>query len=97
MVRGKEGKEATIRWTLEYPPARIYDPVTGRDHSRPDRRLHRHRPAQDGRLGFYLAGRQASRLRRTLCPLVQAADGDLERPGAGREGPRSACPTGISI
>lgn len=31
MVRGKEGKEATIRWTLEYPPARIYDPVTGRD------------------------------------------------------------------
>ena len=30
MVRGTEGKEATIRWTLEYPPARIYDPVTGR-------------------------------------------------------------------
>jgi hypothetical protein len=30
MVRGKEGKEATIRWTLEYPPERIYDPVTGR-------------------------------------------------------------------
>jgi hypothetical protein len=31
MVRGKDGKEATIHWTLEYPPARIYDPVTGRD------------------------------------------------------------------
>ena len=31
MVRGKEGKETTIRWTLEYPPERIYDPVTGRD------------------------------------------------------------------
>ena len=30
MVRGKGGKEATIRWTLEYPPERIYDPVTGR-------------------------------------------------------------------
>jgi len=30
MLRGKEGKEATIRWTLEYPPERIYDPVTGR-------------------------------------------------------------------
>ena len=31
MVRGKEGREATIRWTLDYSPARIYDPVTGRD------------------------------------------------------------------
>jgi hypothetical protein len=31
MVRGKEGKEATIRWTLDYSPQRIYDPVTGRD------------------------------------------------------------------
>jgi hypothetical protein len=30
MIRGVGGREATIRWTLEYPPERIYDPVTGR-------------------------------------------------------------------
>jgi hypothetical protein len=30
MIRGVGGKEATVRWTLEYPPERIYDPVTGR-------------------------------------------------------------------
>jgi hypothetical protein len=30
MIRGVGGKEATIHWTLEYPPERIYDPVTGR-------------------------------------------------------------------
>lgn len=31
MIRGKGGRPTTVRWTFDYTPSAIYDPVTGKD------------------------------------------------------------------